>query len=197
VSEHYLENLLRSRDDRLNKVIERTSERNLLRIDTIYKELTAKEEYFEKQQSEDRKKTLERERLFAYKSDFQAAQKHTLNLEAKINDFNSEYEDQLSDFKKSNIEFNKRVNEVSKALMNITKEHEDLSNAAQMASTAQDLLNSCSMKLETTDMEIKKLYKVTETKIAVDEFYKLIGKKIDRQEVRNDSLLNFILNCRS
>lgn len=197
MSEHYLENLLRSRDDRLNKVIERTSERNLLRIDTIYKELTAKEEYFEKQQSEDRKKTLERERLFAYKSDFQAAQKHTLNLEAKINDFNSEYEDQLSDFKKSNIEFNKRVNEVSKALMNITKEHEDLSNAAQMASTAQDLLNSCSMKLETTDMEIKKLYKVTETKIAVDEFYKLIGKKIDRQEVRNDSLLNFILNCRS
>lgn len=108
-----------------------------------------------------------------------------------MHEFNTEYDDTLSDFKKSIIDFNKRVTEVSKNLSNITKEHEDLSNAAHIAAGAQDLLNVCSMKLETTDKELKKILKTLETKINNDDFYKLIQKKMDRQEVNiplNNSL---------
>ncbi|CAI2386065.1 unnamed protein product [Moneuplotes crassus] len=185
VSEGYLDNMLRARDDRLNKVIERTSDRNILRMDTMYKELTAKDDSLDKQQSEDRKKTLERERLFAYKSDYDASHKHIQHLEKKINEFHSEYDDQLTDFKKSILEFNKRVTEVAKTLANIVKENEDLSNAAQMASAAQDLLNSCSIKLATTDKEMQKMHKIIETKIGNDDFYKTISKKMDRSEIMN------------
>ena len=128
-------------------------------------------------------KTLERERLYAYKSDYDAGQKHIQSLEKKIHEFHSEYDDQLADFKKSILEFNKRVTEVAKTLANIVKENEDLSNAAQMASAAQDLLNSCSVKLAATDKEIQKVHKIIETKISNDDFYKGISKKMDRTEV--------------
>lgn len=100
-----------------------------------------------------------------------------------MHEFNTEYDDTLTEFKKSIIDFNKRVTEVSKNLSNITKEHEDLSNAAHIAAGAQDLLNVCSMKLETTDKELKKILKTLDSKIDNDDFYKLIQKKMDRQEV--------------
>ena len=165
------------------KYVDRTTDRNLLRIDTIYKELTAKDHYLEVQLTEDRKKTLERERLFAYKSDYQVAQKSIQNIETKVNEFNTEYDDQLSDFKKSILDFNKRVTDVAKNLTKITKENEDLSNAAKLATQAQELLHDCTVKLESTELEMKKIHKILDTKTGNDDFYKNLGKKIDRNEV--------------
>jgi chromosome segregation ATPase len=154
-----------------------------VRVETIYKELISKNMYLDKQLEEDRKTALERERLFAYKGDFQTMEKHVSLVEAKMHEFNTEYDDTLSDMRKSNIDFNKRVTEWAKGLSTLTKDHEDLSNAAEIASQAQDLLNSCAMKLETTDNELKKIQKKLDSKINNDEFYKLIQKKMDRQEV--------------
>ena len=184
VSEHYLENLLNSRDDKLIKNIDKSSDRNILRMDHVHKELMSKFQYLEQQMLDDRKQNLDRENLFSFKKDTETIQKHLLTLETKVNEYNTEHEDTISDFKKSIIDFNKRVTEVGKGLSNITKEHEDLSNAAQMAAAAQELLNQCTMKLETTEKEVKKLHKTLDTKITNDEFYKQIQRKMDRQEVR-------------
>lgn len=187
VSEHYLENLLNSRDDKLIKSIDKWSDRNILRMDHVHKEFSVKIQYLEQQLQDDRKQNLDRENLFSYKKDTETLQKQLLSLETKVNEYNAEHEDTISDFKKSMIDFNKRVTEVGKGLSNITKEHEDLSNAAQMAAAAQELLNQCTMKLEATEKEVKRIQKTLETKITNDEFYKQIQRKMDRQEVNIQS----------
>lgn len=178
-----MDTLLKSRDDKFTKLVERAADRNMMRLDNIHKELQAKNKFIEDQLEEDRKQNLDRERFFAFKKDTESLQKHIQAVETKMLEYNQEYDDTLSDFKKNIIEFNKRVTEVSKNLSNITKEHDDLSNAAQMASSAQELLNTCSLKLNMTDNDIKKIHKILETKIDSDEFYKLVQKKMDRQEV--------------
>jgi hypothetical protein len=185
VSQHYLDNLLNNLNDKLLKHVERTSDRNIMRMDQVHKELTSKFNYIEKQMEEDRKVNLERENLFTFKKDTDSLKKHLLTLESKVHDYNTEHDDTLSDFKKNILDFNKRLTDVAKNLSSITKEHEDLSNAASIASAAQDLLNQCNFKLETTDKEIKKLQKILEIKVNSDEFYKQIQRKMDRQEVVN------------
>ena len=91
--------------------------------------------------SEDRTENLKRENLFTFKTDSEKLQKHLISIETKMNEFSTEFEDTLADFKKNIIDFNKRVTEVSKGLSTMTQEHEDLSNAANIAADAQTLLN--------------------------------------------------------
>lgn len=187
VSKYYLDNLLKSLQDRMDKNIERSSDRNIVRMDYVHKEMLSKFTYLEQQALEDRKQCLEKENLFTFKKDTESLQKHVTAIENKIHEYNTEYDDTLSEFKKSILDFNKRVTEVAKNLSNINKEHQDLSNAAQIASGAQELLNKCSIKLEAADKDLKKINKILEIKTNNDEFYKQIQRKMDRQEVSTHS----------
>ena len=183
ISENYLENQLKARDEKINKTIDKNTERNILRLDHIYKDLIAKFKYIENQMNEDRKSNIEKEAIFTVKTDTDALNKQIQALKASFNESNIYYDDQMSDFKKNLIEFNKRVTENHKLVTSITKEHEDLANAAHIAANAQELLNQCTIKLDTTDKEIKHIFRMLENKTDSDEFFKQIQRKMDRQEV--------------
>lgn len=185
ISENYLEKQLKSRDEKLHKSIEKSSDKNLLRLDYVYKDLMAKHKYLDNLIAENNKQTLDRETYFAFKVDVDNVNHNHLALKAKVNEFNVQFEDALTDFKKNVMDFNKRVTEMHKTITTITKEHEDLTNAAHIAASAQDLLNECTIKLDTTDKEIKRINRTLENKTDNDEFFKQIQRKMDRQEVMN------------
>ena len=188
VSENYLEWQLKARDENLNKVIEKSSDRNVMRLDHIYKDLIAKFKYIDNQIAEDRKHSLEKEAMFTVKTDTDSLNKQVISLRNNFNENNVYYDDQMSEFKKNLIDFNKRITDSHKLITSITQEHQDLANAAHIASNAQELLNECTMKLDTTDKDIKRIFKTLENKTDNDEFFKQIQRKMDRQEVRKIKL---------
>ena len=162
-----------------------------MRLDHIYKDLIAKFKYIDNQIAEDRKHSLEKEAMFTVKTDTDSLNKQVISLRNNFNENNVYYDDQMSEFKKNLIDFNKRITDSHKLITSITQEHQDLANAAHIASNAQELLNECTMKLDTTDKDIKRIFKTLENKTDNDEFFKQIQRKMDRQEVRKNKLTNF------
>lgn len=79
--------------------IAKASDRNIARMDHVYKELSAKIKYLENQQTEDRSETLKRENLFTFKTDTENVQRQVLKLENRVQEYNTEYDDTLSEFK--------------------------------------------------------------------------------------------------
>lgn len=110
-------------------------------MDAIQKEITSKLKVVENQQADDRKHALERENLFTFKTDTINIQAQLTRLDNRMNEYSTEYDDTISDFKMRMIEFSKKVTDMAKNISNMNKEHEDLSNAAKIVAAAEELLN--------------------------------------------------------
>jgi hypothetical protein len=183
VSENYLEWQLKARDENINKTIEKLNDKSIMRLDHIYKDLIAKFRYIDNQIAEDRKHGLEKEAMFAVKTDTDSLNRQIVSLRNSLHENSAFNDTQMAEFKKNLIDFDKRINESHKMIVTITQENQDLSNAAHIASNAQMLLNECTLKLDTTDKEIKHIFRILENKTDNDEFFKQVQRKMDRQEV--------------